>query len=51
MFRITLTRQQLYDRVWVTPTDTLARELGLSGRGCQATGETDPLTTLKLTPS
>ena len=30
---ITLTRQQLYDRVWTTPLDALAKELGLSGRG------------------
>jgi hypothetical protein len=30
---LTLTRQQLYDRAWTTPIDTLARELGLSGRG------------------
>jgi hypothetical protein len=30
---ITLTRQQLYDRAWSTPLDTLANELGLSGRG------------------
>ena len=30
---ITLTRQQLYDRVWNTPVETLAAELGLSGRG------------------
>jgi hypothetical protein len=30
---ITLTRQQLYDRAWTTPLDTLAKELGLSGRG------------------
>jgi hypothetical protein len=30
---ITLTRQQLYDRAWATPLDTLAKELGLSGRG------------------
>lgn len=28
-----LTRQQLYDRAWTTPSDNLARELGLSGRG------------------
>ena len=30
---LTLTRQQLHDRVWTTPTDKLAGELGLSGRG------------------
>jgi hypothetical protein len=30
---VTLTRQQLYDRAWTTPIDTLATELGLSGRG------------------
>ena len=30
---LTLTRQQLYDRVWSTPVHTLARELGLSDRG------------------
>lgn len=29
----TLTRQQLYDRAWTTPLDTLGKELGLSGRG------------------
>jgi hypothetical protein len=29
----TLTRQQLYDRVWTTPIYTMARELGISGRG------------------
>jgi hypothetical protein len=28
-----LTREQLYDRAWTTPIYTLARELGLSGRG------------------
>ena len=33
MTRFTLTRQQLYDRVWATPVETLAHELGLSGRG------------------
>lgn len=33
MAPITLTRQQLYDRAWTTPLDTLAKELGLSGRG------------------
>jgi len=26
-------RQQFYDRVWTTPVETLAAELGLSGRG------------------
>jgi hypothetical protein len=30
---ITLSRKQLYNRAWTTPIDTLARELGLSGRG------------------
>ena len=30
---LTLTRQQLYERVWTTPIDTLSGELGLSGRG------------------
>lgn len=30
---ITLTRQELCDRVWTTPVDVLAAELGLSGRG------------------
>jgi hypothetical protein len=30
---LTLTRQQLYDRAWTTPLDSLAKELGLSGRG------------------
>lgn len=42
MARLTLTRQQLYDRAWATPIETLARELGLSGRGlgklCQRCG-------------
>ena len=33
MSTITLTRQQLYVRAWTTPLDTLAKELGLSGRG------------------
>jgi hypothetical protein len=33
MTSITLTRKQLYDRVWTTPIHTLAGELGLSGRG------------------
>ncbi|MDP1572194.1 MAG: hypothetical protein Q8L86_19525 [Vicinamibacterales bacterium] len=33
MARIQLTRQQLYERAWATPIETLARELGLSGRG------------------
>jgi hypothetical protein len=33
MSSITLTRQQLYDRAWLTPLDMLAKELGLSGRG------------------
>jgi hypothetical protein len=30
---ITLTRQELYDRVWAEPVDTLAREFGLSNVG------------------
>src|SRR5262249_43949402 len=30
---ITLTRQELYDRVWATPIETLAKHFGLSGRG------------------
>lgn len=30
---LTLTRQQLYDRAWATPMETLAKEFGLSGRG------------------
>jgi hypothetical protein len=30
---ITLTRQELYERVWTTPVEALATELGLSGRG------------------
>lgn len=30
---ITLTRQELYDRVWVEPVDTLAKEFGLSNVG------------------
>src|SRR5438552_4137707 len=29
---LTLTRQQLYDRVWSTPVHTLAHELGISDR-------------------
>lgn len=33
MPRISLTRQELYDRVWTTPIDRLSRELRLSGRG------------------
>ncbi|NIA71264.1 hypothetical protein HBA54_21930 [Pelagibius litoralis] len=28
-----LTRRELYDRVWKTPVDQLAKELGMSGRG------------------
>lgn len=28
-----LTRRQLYDLVWKTPVDTLARDFGMSGRG------------------
>ncbi|MEQ8835300.1 MAG: hypothetical protein RID07_00685 [Lacipirellulaceae bacterium] len=28
-----LTRRELYDLVWETPVDTLAKELGMSGRG------------------
>jgi hypothetical protein len=30
---VTLTREELYDRVWTTPVEMLAGELGLSGRG------------------
>lgn len=30
---ITLTRQELYDRVWAEPVDTLAKEFGLSNVG------------------
>lgn len=30
---ITLTRQELYDRVWAEPVDTLAKEFGLSNAG------------------
>jgi hypothetical protein len=30
---ITLTRQQLYDRVWTIPVHTLAKELGISDVG------------------
>jgi hypothetical protein len=33
MASLTLTRQQLYDRVWATRIDSLAITLGLSGRG------------------
>jgi hypothetical protein len=29
MAPITLTQQELYDRVWTAPIDNLARELGL----------------------
>ncbi len=28
-----LTRRQLYDLVWKTPVDNLARQFGMSGRG------------------
>jgi len=27
---VTLTRQELYERVWAEPVDTLAKEYGLS---------------------
>ena len=27
------TRKELYDKVWRTPVDALAKELGMSGRG------------------
>jgi hypothetical protein len=30
---VTLTRQDLYDRVWAEPVDTLAKEYGLSNVG------------------
>jgi hypothetical protein len=30
---VTLTRQELYDRVWTEPVDTLAKEYGLSNVG------------------
>ena len=30
---ISLTRQELYDRVWAEPVDTLAKEFGLSNVG------------------
>jgi len=30
---ITLTREQLYQRVWETPIDTLRKELGISNVG------------------
>src|SRR6187455_849181 len=30
---ITLTRQELYDRVWAEPVDALAKEFGLSNVG------------------
>jgi hypothetical protein len=33
MATLTFTRRQLYDRAWTTPIASLARELGLSGRG------------------
>src|SRR5262245_60134192 len=34
---ITLTRQELYDRVWAEPIDTLCKEFGLSNVGlCKA---------------
>lgn len=29
----TFTREELYERVWSTPIQTLAHELGISGRG------------------
>jgi hypothetical protein len=36
---VTLTRQELYERVWAEPLDTLAKEYGLSnvglGRACR----------------
>ena len=28
-----LTRRELYDLVWTKPVDTIAKELGMSGRG------------------
>jgi hypothetical protein len=33
MPQVTLTRQQLFERVWSTPIERLAREFNLSGRG------------------
>jgi hypothetical protein len=30
---ITLTRQELYDRVWTEPVDTLAKQFGISNVG------------------
>jgi hypothetical protein len=32
---ITLTRQQLYDRVWTDPIHTLSKEFGLSDAGLE----------------
>ncbi len=32
---VTLTRQALYDLIWATPIDRLAKEYGISGRGLQ----------------
>ncbi len=31
--RTTISRQELYERVWTTPVETLAKEWGVSGRG------------------
>lgn len=31
--RTTISRQELYERVWTTPVEALAKECGLSGRG------------------
>jgi hypothetical protein len=40
---ITLTREQLYQRVWETPIDTLRKEFGISnvglGKQCQPSRE------------
>jgi hypothetical protein len=30
---ISLTRQELYDRIWAEPVDTVAKELGISNVG------------------
>jgi hypothetical protein len=44
---ITLTRQELYDRVWAEPVDTLAKELRLSkvglGKACRRHAARKPI--------
>jgi hypothetical protein len=45
---VTLTRQALYDLIWATPIDRLAKDYGISGRGlqkiCQRLGMPERLT-------